>query len=565
MGPAVADLNGDGVQDVVIGYGSLFTGCPVGGGVIALNGRNGGALWNYATHPMAIVGGLDSVYSVPAIGDVNGDGLPEVAFGAWDHCVYLLDRAGKPVWNIANPYNFCANQGYFNRDTVWSSPALADLDADGRLEIIIGTDISHENGLPWGGYLKVLGADGALLAQHLFDETIFSGPAVADLNRDGQLDIVVGTGDYISGQGKYVTSWRYDAAQPDPDARLALNWQFSTDGYVFSSPAIGDLDNDGALDVVFAGVIGDSNAEGPRNGSNLYAVRGDSGRQIFRRRLCSVFGALSFVRSSPVLADVAGDARLEILVTQNYELQIINADGSYYTDQTTSVCQGQPSSTQTTYWGNAELNAAPAVADLDNDGDSEVIVAGAVSAQSCQGRLYVWSGHKKAGAPWPQFHRDPAKTGLLDTLAPFGPAGVTAVPSPGQEWRAPSPVSVAWSQPGRDFGAGLAGYSVVWDTAPDTTPDATVEVAAGSTGLCHTPGRGEWYVHLRPVDRAGNAGRSVTAGPFRFDSLSFGNSSGLSARPPMPAVLDAGAQTNQLSISAPCPGVYRVLAPLVVR
>jgi hypothetical protein len=59
-----------------------------------------------------------------------------------------------------------------------------------------------------------------------------------------------------------------------------------------------------------------------------------------------------------------------------------------------------------------------------------------------------------------------------------------------------------------------------------------VEVAAGSTGLCHTPGRGEWYVHLRPVDRAGNAGPTVTAGPFRFDNLSPSNPSGLSASPP---------------------------------
>jgi len=46
MGPAASDLNGDGTQDIVVGYGSLFTGCQTGGGVFALNGQNGATLWN---------------------------------------------------------------------------------------------------------------------------------------------------------------------------------------------------------------------------------------------------------------------------------------------------------------------------------------------------------------------------------------------------------------------------------------------------------------------------------------------------------------------------------------
>jgi len=343
---------------------------------------------------------------------------------------------------------------------------------------------------------------------------------------------VIGTGDYIAGQGKYVTSWRYDASQPTPDARLVFNWQYNTDGFIFSSPAIGDLDNNGVLDVVFTGVIGNSNAEGPANGSHLYAVRGDTGALIFKRRVCSVYGALSTVRASPVLADVVGDARLEILVTQNYEVHIINADGSYYTDQLTSVCQGQPSATQTTYWGNAELNLAPAVADLDNDGDAEIVVAGAVNDQTNQGRLYAWSGHKKTSAPWPQFHRNLARNGLIDTLAPQGPSQVTSAPAPGSEWRAPASINVAWAQPARDYGSGLAGYSVAWDASPNTVPDTTVDLAASATGLSAAPGRGQWYLHLRPVDRVGNGGQTVTVGPFRFDDIPPRNPSGLSASPP---------------------------------
>ncbi len=71
-GPACDDLNGDGTADVLI--------ADTGGNVVALNGENGEREWS-----------LQLVASSPSIGDVDGDGGPEVVVGSGQDEVYCLD------------------------------------------------------------------------------------------------------------------------------------------------------------------------------------------------------------------------------------------------------------------------------------------------------------------------------------------------------------------------------------------------------------------------------------------------------------------------------------------
>jgi hypothetical protein len=129
--PSVADLNSDGYPDVVVSMGG-FAEIPCWhGGVIALNGRNGQRLWTFDTQDWLHHdpdGWRDGVFSTPAIGDVNADGQPEIVFGGWDQCIYVLDRNGHPLWsNLPGilPHTYCGGHGFYNEDTIWSSPALA--------------------------------------------------------------------------------------------------------------------------------------------------------------------------------------------------------------------------------------------------------------------------------------------------------------------------------------------------------------------------------------------------------------------------------------------------------
>ncbi|MCL4506127.1 MAG: VCBS repeat-containing protein [Chloroflexi bacterium] len=517
MGASVADLNGDGVNDVIVGYGELLTGCMIGGGVKALNGVDGSEMWNFLTLPQA---GLGGVYATPAIGDVNGDGYPEVVFGSWDQCIYMLDHEGNSLWNFdKNPNNACNGRGHFMYDRVSSTAALADLNGDGKLEIVIGSDattsyfISHP---PYvrGGYLNVLREDGVLIAQSWFYQAIQSSPAIADLNGDGVLDIVVGSGESINAQGLYVTAWHYDESQCCMDNRLVNNWIKDVNGYVMSSPAIGDLNGDGVLDVVAITPNGNTTT---LQGSTVYAWSGN-GTELFHRLLCDVSGAKYYLHTSPVIADVVGDVKPEVVLTQNYETIILNPDGTFYTDQPTNNCNGQPSTTALTYWAGAKLDAIPAISDIDNGGHGAILVAGAVDdgAKSNYGRLFAWGGHNSGYASWAQFHHDAAHTGLLDNVPPGNPSGFTVSPLTGTLMM-PQTITVTWTITGKDMGAGLAGYAVSVNRYPDSLPLPSSDITTGIGSITAMPGVGTWYAHVRAVDKAGNGAlTAVHLGPFLF-------------------------------------------------
>jgi outer membrane protein assembly factor BamB len=81
--------------------------------------------WSFSTS--------DLVESSPAIADIDGDGKLEVLVGSHDGNLYCLDgRSGARKW----AYRPRASAQFF------SSPTLADLDGDGLLEIIIGNNNS---------------------------------------------------------------------------------------------------------------------------------------------------------------------------------------------------------------------------------------------------------------------------------------------------------------------------------------------------------------------------------------------------------------------------------------
>src|SRR5258708_2774783 len=78
--PAVGDLEGNGIPVIVCGYGDA-TDLSKPGGVKAFR-RDGTLLWSFLTFQYIGTGGSDPVVGTPAIGDVDGDGHLEVVFGA---------------------------------------------------------------------------------------------------------------------------------------------------------------------------------------------------------------------------------------------------------------------------------------------------------------------------------------------------------------------------------------------------------------------------------------------------------------------------------------------------
>jgi len=83
------------------------------------------------------------IQSSPAVADVNGDGFIEVFITSRDRNLYCINHEGELEWAFTTGSN------------IWSSPAIADLDNDGTLEIVFGSQdnniycVNHEGELEW--------------------------------------------------------------------------------------------------------------------------------------------------------------------------------------------------------------------------------------------------------------------------------------------------------------------------------------------------------------------------------------------------------------------------------
>ncbi|WP_146647336.1 FG-GAP repeat domain-containing protein [Labilithrix luteola] len=223
--PNVVDIDGDGKNEVVgipnaemkepyetQGYAFMVLESAQGGGARSARRKAG-----FETLPMSdkpAVRADDDYYppsGIPAPTTVNivGDARPEIVAPINDGYVYAIGPDGTRLWR----YDFAQGKA----KTFASEVAVADLNKDGTPELVFGVYSLDAN----GGRLVVLANTGSLLFDVPLPDQGTNGngigvpasPTIADLDGDGQLEILVQTFDHgidvftVPGSGTACTPW----------------------------------------------------------------------------------------------------------------------------------------------------------------------------------------------------------------------------------------------------------------------------------------------------------------------------------------------------------------------
>lgn len=183
--------------------------------------------------------GINFCWSLPVFVDVTGDNREEIVYGSeynnpdGSSSFIALDAQGKIVWRT---------DGY--AEDLGSTPVfIADVDGNGVKELIkVGLDLEHRNKQEWN-HVHVFDARGQLKSRIAFGCT---GIAIANLDSDAALEGVGITNTRDGGNNGQRAIRCIDLASGNVEWETAIERSYLDD----NSPIAADFNRDGAIEVV---------------------------------------------------------------------------------------------------------------------------------------------------------------------------------------------------------------------------------------------------------------------------------------------------------------------------
>jgi hypothetical protein len=329
----------------------------------------GARLWrSSAVYDATVIG------TVMGIVDFNADSIPEV-------------YVGNKIFSLDNGVLLCDGGTSNNRGVLLSSVGFsthaADMDGDGLPELVAGTQIYKVNiasplAASASNTVTVMD-DWKLTAALPTYATADGATQIADVDNDGKLEVVV-----LSCTGSRVVAYVWKPLPNNASYVMGSYLVPATSASYYSIPMIGDIDNEdhkNFLEIVFI-TTGSVN--------NMYALKCDT--TAARGSQISIKWTLGHTDTSGctgmTLFDFNQDGHNEIVYRDETQLRIINGRGS-----------GTPSVYKTfQYVASGTLREFPIVADLDNDGHAEIVVAGEDIFH--WGSIGILRVFKSTGTPW---------------------------------------------------------------------------------------------------------------------------------------------------------------------
>ncbi len=229
--PALYDVDNDGKPEIL--FGSKFqNGAPEYFYALKGDGSGNAAGWPKIMEPLA------TFLASPAVGDLDGDGQMEIVAPCDNDSLYVWETDGTrfpnfPVYLHARAIDF---------DSQMPSPALADLDGNGTLEIVaVSIELASE--------ARVYVFDDSGNVNPGWPQVVpglsESSPVVADLDGDLEPDIVFGIGGGTDNLPNLLYVWHADGVPFE-------GFPIPLEGYVWATPTLCDFNGDGRANIVLA-------------------------------------------------------------------------------------------------------------------------------------------------------------------------------------------------------------------------------------------------------------------------------------------------------------------------
>ena len=320
-----------------------------------------------------------------------------MVFAGFDRNAWAVDHTGAPLHGFP----------FVTDDSIWSSPALFDVDADGDLEIFIGGDPTSAARSTTSAVLWVLDVEPTGVtelwrgfANEVFHRAERSATSTTTAGwRSSSVPATTGgssvrRGTICAALGQLDTNRLF--AFHLHDGSTVPGFPVTAEGTLIGSPALGDIDDDGQLEIV----VGSEDA-------HVYAWNGD-GSLLWRVQRDDddghpYIGPGAFAAGA-IIADLQGDGRQDVAIGSNNSMVLL--DGATGASLEAGV-----------YWNDRvafaqSFEAAPAVGVFG--GERRLVVASFDTPNKTSKLTSYALPASDATDAWPMFGRDAARSGTSD-------------------------------------------------------------------------------------------------------------------------------------------------------
>ncbi len=400
---ALADLNDDGDLEIIAGVGSVDLGAN---GKVYVWQPDGTLLTGWPQTVARFGDKKPAKVPTVAVADVDNDSDLEVIAGTNNNTVEIPnppeDVPDLYVWHHTGEL-MAGNWPAADGPAILGTVAVADLDKDGQLDIATGRDYD------WVFAYNVQG-------NHLIHwpvETLVpetgdkndvprivhtrSTPTLADLDHDGELEYIVAGVRFLPGETDIISG---DLLVLEPNGSRRTGWETPASGgdaipsdiIMQQAVAVADLDHNGQLDIVV-----------PTHDGYIRAYTAD---KTLLWEFNYAQGKLIHA-SEPVIGDIDDDGLYEV-VFGSFDPLVgsVGPVGLWILENDGAPKTKTPLPVEAT-----GIMAAPALIDLDKDGSLDIIAA------SRTGTIYAWDTGSQFNPrllPWPVARHDIQRTGFYD-------------------------------------------------------------------------------------------------------------------------------------------------------